>query len=152
VELIQIARFAPMAGTPAEPLWIEGEASYVEAGRGLHARVTPPAPDLIGWVAMVGGAPAALQACRVTGGEAGGLLSWCRPAYRRQGLFRAIQAQVDADLLDMGCAAIRSWVVPGPDAAAMGAAIAARGGALVGQRTMRDGLVYDEWLRPLRRG
>jgi hypothetical protein len=29
--------------------------------------------------------------------------------------------------------------------------VAARGGVLVGQRTMRDGLVYDEWLRPLRR-
>lgn len=149
--MIQIARFAPMAGTIAEPLWIEGEASYVETGRALHVHVTPPAPDLIGWVALVDGASAALQACRVTGSEASGLLSWCRPAYRRQGLFRAIQGQVDGDLLDMGCAAIRSWVVPGPDAVAMGAAIAARGGVLVGQRTMRDGLVYDEWLRPLRR-
>lgn len=143
-----------MGSTPAETLWREGEASYVETGRASRAEVTAPPPDLIGWVAFVDGAPAALQACRVVGSEAHGLLSWCRAAYRRQGLFRRIQGQVDRDLADMCVTAIRSWVVDGPDAAAMAAAIETRGGVCVGERIVAglSGAVrYAEYLRPLRR-
>jgi hypothetical protein len=118
---ILVQRYVPLAGSPAEALWREGEASYVEARLARHAVVSPPPPDLAGWCAEVDGQLAGLQACRLKPeiGEAYGLLSWVRPGYRQRGVFAAIQAAVDADLLAEGITAIRSWVVEGPAAAAM---------------------------------
>lgn len=68
--------------------------------------------------------------------------------YRRRGIFAAIQAAVDAALLAQGITAIRSWVVAGPEAEAMTAAIIARGGAKV-QEQVQGGVRYEEFLRPL---
>lgn len=151
---IEIRRLEPLIGSEAEALWHEGEASYVEAGRARHSQVTAPPPDLIGWCAVIDGEPAGLQACRLLpdAGEAHGLLSWVRPAWRRQGVFAAIQCAVDADLLAAGLTHIRSWVVEGPEAEAMAAAIIARGGAKVGEQlvTATEGeVLYHEYLRPL---
>lgn len=155
---MQVHRYEPLIGSLGEPLWLEGERSYVEAGRGLHAEVTRPPVDLIGWCAVAeGGELMGLQACRLGArGEAStvahGLLSWVRPAYRRRGVFAAIQAQVEEDLLARGITAIRSWVVEGPDEAAMVAAILARGGMPagvlhhpIGGRAVR----YSEFIRPI---
>ncbi len=153
---ILVQRYAPLAGSPAEALWREGEASYVEAGLARHVTVTAPPPDLVGWCAMLDGELAGLQACRLKPevGEAHGLLSWVRPGFRQRGVFAAIQAAVDADLLAAGVTAIRSWVVDGPGAAAMAAAIIARGGAKVREQqvlTATGAMVgYHEFLRPLR--
>jgi GNAT superfamily N-acetyltransferase len=153
---ITIECYTPLAGSPAEALWREGEASYVDAGRGRHAAVTAPPPDLVGWCAVLDGEMAGLQACRLKpeAGEAHGLLSWVRPAYRRRGVFAAIQAAVDRDLALQGLTAIRSWVVEGPDAAAMAAAIITRGGAKVAERSVTTAsggnVTYHEYLRPLR--
>ena len=96
---ILVQRYAPLAGSPAEALWREGEASYVEAGLARHAMVTAPPPDLVGWCAEIDGELAGLQACRLKPeiGEAHGLLSWVRPGFRQRGVFAAIQAAVDAD-------------------------------------------------------
>jgi hypothetical protein len=98
---ILVQRYAPLAGSPAEVLWREGEASYVEAGLARHSAVTAPPPDLIGWCALVDGELAGLQACRLKPeiGEADGLLSWVRPGLRQRGVFAAIQEAVDADLV-----------------------------------------------------
>jgi hypothetical protein len=154
--MISITRVAPMAGTDAEPLWREGEASYVNAGLGRHVRVTYPPPDLVGWLARVDGEAAGLQACRLPVGlpEAHGMLSWVRPAHRGAGVFAAIQAAVDAELLAEGRTHIRSWVVAGPEEAGMAAAIIARGGARIGVETIEteDGrsVRYAVFLRPLR--
>lgn len=153
---IMIERYAPLAGSPAEALWREGEASYVEAGLAGHAAVTTPRWDVIGWCALLDGEMAGLQACRLKSeaGEAHGLLSWVRPAYRRRGVFAAIQAAVDADLAVQDLIAIRSWVVEGPEAVAMAAAIVARGGTKVGERSVATVsgwiVTYHEYLRPLR--
>ncbi len=153
-----VQRYAPLAGSPAEALWREGEASYVEAGLARHGAVTAPPPDLIGWSALVDGESAGLQACRLLPevGEAHGLLSWVRPSFRQRGVFAAIQAKVDADLLAEGITTIRSWVVDGPGAAAMAAAIIARGGAKVGEHQVVTAagttVSYHEYLRPLREG
>ncbi len=152
---ILVQRYTPLAGSPAEVLWREGEASYVEAGLARHAAVTAPPPDLISWCAEVDGELAGLQACRLKpeSGEAHGLLSWVRPSFRQRGVFAAIQAAVDADLLAAGIIAIRSWVVDGPGAAAMAAAITARGGAKVGAPQVGTAagatVTYHEYLRPL---
>jgi hypothetical protein len=152
---ILVQRYARLVGSPAEALWREGEASYVEAGLARHAVVTAPPLDLIGWCAVVDGELAGLQACRLKPevGEAHGLLSWVRPGFRQRGVFAAIQVAVDADLVAAGITAIRSWVVDGPAAAAMAAAIIARGGAKVGEQhviTAAGSVVtYHEYLRPL---
>jgi hypothetical protein len=45
------SRYGPLAASPAEALWREGEASYVEAGLARHGTVTAPPPDLVGWCA-----------------------------------------------------------------------------------------------------
>ena len=86
-------------------------------------------------------------------GEGYGLLSWVRQGFRQRGVFAAIQTAVDADLLAAGVMAIRSWVVEGPSAAAMAAAIIARGGAKVaGQQVVTaasTAVIYHEFLRPL---
>lgn len=153
---MQVIRFAPLIGSPGEMLWAEGEASYVLAGRAIRATVTRPPVDLVAWCAeLEAGELGGIQACRLVTGEAGvahGLLSWVRPAYRRRGVFAAIQAAVDAALLAEGIGFLRSWVVEGPEEAAMAAAIEARGGARVGEvvhaiagRRVR----YAEFLRPL---
>ena len=153
---ILVQRYAPLAGSPAEALWREGEASYVEAGLARHITVTAPPPDLVGWCAEIEGELAGLQACRLLpeAGEAHGLLSWVRPSFRQRGLFAAIQAAVDAELLKQGFTSIRSWVVDGPTAAAMAAAIIARGGAKVGERRVATAagitVTYHEYRRPLR--
>ena len=121
-----------------------------------HAGVTAPPPDLVGWCAEIDGELAGLQACRLKPevGEAHGLLSWVRPGFRQRGVFAAIQAAVDADLLAAGVTAIRSWVVDGPGAAAMAVAIIARGGAKVAEQPVVAAtgatVTYDEYLRPLR--
>jgi hypothetical protein len=137
-----------MNGTAAEALWIEGEASYVLAGRASRAEVTAPPPDLIGWIAFCDGEPAAISACRIVGTEAHALLSYCRPTFRRRGLFKELQAVRRADLRDINCTVMRSWVVDGPDAHAMADAIMAHGGVLMGER-MVAGLAgpvrYDEY-------
>ncbi len=152
---ILVQRYAPLAGSPAETLWREGEASYVEAGLARHAVVTAPPPDLVGWCAEIEGELAGLQACRLLPevGEAHGLLSWVRPGFRQRGVFAAIQAAVDADLVAAGITTIRSWVVGGPGAAAMAAAIIARGGAKVGEQQVvtaaGTSVTYHEYLRPL---
>ena len=152
---IQVQRYAPLAGSPAEALWREGEASYVEAGLARHGAVTAPPPDLVGWCAEVDGELAGLQACRLKPeiGEAYGLLSWVRPSFRQRGVFAAIQAAVDADLLAVGIIALRSWVVDGPGAAAMAAAISTRGGAKVSEQQVGTAagatVAYHEYLRPL---
>jgi hypothetical protein len=77
--------------------------------------------------------------------------------FRQRGVFAVIQAAVDTDLLAAGIIAIRSWVVDGPGAAAVGAAIVARGGTKVRERLMHRlicggfvrvhavGLVCAEW-------
>lgn len=158
---MQVQRYEPLIGSPGEPLWLEGERSYVEAGRGFHQAVTRPPVDLVAWCAVAdGGELVGIQACRIGArGEAAtvahGLLSWVRPAWRRRGVFGAIQAQVDADLLARGITAIRSWVVEGPDETAMIAAILARGGMPagvllhpIGGRQVR----YSEFIRPLSAG
>ena len=62
-------------------------------------------------------------------GEVYGLLPWVRPDFCQRGVFAVIQAVVDAELVAAGITAIRSWVVDGPGAAAMAAAIIARVGA-----------------------
>jgi hypothetical protein len=153
---ILVQRYAPLAGSPAEALWREGEASYVEAGLARHAAVTTPPPDLIGWCAEIDGELAGLQACRLKPqiGEADGLLSWVRPGIRKRGVFAAIQAAADADLLAAGVTAIRSWVVDGPGAAEMAAAIIARGGAKVGEQHVvtaaGTAITYHEFLRPFK--
>jgi hypothetical protein len=155
---ILVQRYAPLAGSPAEALWREGEASYVEAGLARHAMVTAPPPDLVGWCAEIDGELAGLQACRLKPeiGEAHGLLSWVRPGFRQRGVFAAIQAAVDADLLAAGVTAIRSWVVDGPGVAAMATAISARGGARVGEQQVITAagttVTYHEYLRPIREG
>ena len=154
---MDIARYQPLYGSPGEALWAEGESSYVLAGRGQHEAVTRPAADLVGWCALSDtGAPIGIQVCRIAPdidpGIAHGLLSWVQPQYRRHGVFAAIQAQVDADLLAQGITAIRSWVVEGPAEDAMIAAILARGGQQVRaeMRTIRGAPVrYTEFLRPL---
>lgn len=152
---ILVQRYATLAGSSAETLWREGEASYVEAGLARHAAVTAPPPDLIGWCAVVDGELAGLQACRLKPeiGEAHGLLSWVRPGFRQRGVFAAIQAAVDADLLAAGVTAIRSWVVDGPGAAAMAAAIIARGGSKVSEQQVGTATgttaTYYEYLRLL---
>ena len=86
-----------------------------------------------------------MQACRLNpaAGEAHGLLSWLRPGFRQRGVFAAIQAAVDTDLLAEGLTHIRSWVVDGPGAAAMAAAIVAPGGTKGGGAVPGDG----EWQR-----
>lgn len=150
--MILVQCFDPLAGSPAEPLWHEGEASYVDDGRAMHSRVTPPPHDLLGWMATAYGAPAGLQACRIVGAEAHGVLSWVRPAHRGAGVFRAIQRAVDADLAARGVTHIRSWVVDGPEALGMAAAIVARGGAKVGERLVQAAagpVTYHEYRRPL---
>jgi hypothetical protein len=117
--------------------------------------VTAPPPDLIGWCAEIDDELAGLQACRLKPEltEAHGLLSWVRPGFRQRWIFAAIQAAVDADLLAAGIIAIRSWVVGGPGAAAMAAAIIARGGAKVGEQQVVAAcgatITYQEFLRPL---
>ena len=145
---MQILHYAPLIGSPAEALWHEGEASYVLAGRAERSVVTRPPADLVAWCALLDGELVGIQACRLTPlGEAGiahGVLSWVKPAYRRRGIFAAIQAAVDAALLAQGITAIRSWVVEGPDADAMAAAIVVRGGVKVGERGQQV-----EYLRPL---
>lgn len=156
---IDILLFQPLYGSPGEPLWHEGEASYVLAGRADRDAVTRPPPDLIGFCASVAGAGlVGLQACRLApagedAGVAHGLLSWVRPAYRRMGVFAAIQAAVDAHLLGLGFTAIRSTVVEGPDEDAMSAAIQARGGARTGVATLNLGagrtVRHAHYLRPL---
>ena len=152
---ILVQRYAPLTGSPAEALWREGEASYVEAGLARHRVVTAPPPDLVGWCAEIDGELAGLQACRLKPeiGEAHGLLSWVRPGFRQRGVFAAIQAEVDTDLLAAGVTAIRSWVVDGPGAAAMAAAICARGGAKVADQQVVTATgttaAYHEYLRPL---
>jgi hypothetical protein len=71
----------------------------------------------------------------------------------QRGDFAAIQAAVDAGLLAAGITAIRSWVVDGPGATAMAAAIIARGGAKVGEQQVGTAtgakVTYHEYLRPL---
>ncbi len=152
---IVVQRYGPLAGSPAEALWREGEASYVKAGLARHGAVTAPPPDLVGWCAEIDGELAGLQACRLKPeiGEAHGLLSWVRPSFRQRGVFAAIQIAVDAGLLAAGISAIRSWVVDGPGAAAMAAAIIARGGAKLGEQQMVTAtgttVTYHEFLRPL---
>jgi hypothetical protein len=152
---ILVQRYAPLAGSRAEALWREGEASYVEAGLARHAVVTAPPPDLIGWCAEIDGELAGLQACRLQPeiGEAHGLLSWVRPSFRQRGVFAAIQAKVDADLLAEGITAIRSWVVDGPGVVAMAAAIIARGGSKVSEQQVVTAagttITYHQFLRPL---
>jgi hypothetical protein len=88
--------------------------------------------------------------------EEDGLLSWVRPGFRQRGVFAAIQAAVDADLLAAGVTAIRSWVVDGPGVAAMATAISARGGARVGEQQVITAagttVTYHEYLRPIREG
>jgi hypothetical protein len=152
---IVVQSYGPLAGSPAEARWREGEASYGEAGLARHAVVTAPPPDLIGWCAVVDDELAGLQACRLKpeDSEAHGLLSWVRPGFRQRGVFAAIQAAVDADLVAAGVTAIRSWVVDGPSAAAMAAAITARGGAKAGEQQVVTAagttVTYREYLRPL---
>ena len=89
-------------------------------------------------------------------GEGYGLLSWVRQGFRQRGVFAAIQAAVDADLLAAGVTAIRSWVVDGPGVAAMATAISARGGARVGEQQVITAagttVTYHEYLRPIREG
>lgn len=85
-------------------------------------------------------------------GEGYGLLSWVRQGFRQRGVFAAIQTAVDADLLAAGVTAIRSWVVDGPGAAAMVAAIIACGGVNLGEQTVdaiASAVKYHEYLRPL---
>lgn len=162
---MQIMRFDPLAGSAGEALWREGEESYVLAGRTEARPVTAPPPGVLGWCAVApGGEVAGLQACRLVAapghpplpeGVAEGLLSWVRPAHRRRGVFRAIQAAVDADLLARGFVAIRSTVVGGGEEAAMAAAIAARGGAPVERRTVAapgGAVTSTVYLRPLTGG
>ncbi|NBW12656.1 MAG: hypothetical protein EBR82_31995 [Caulobacteraceae bacterium] len=150
-----VQRYAPLAGSPAEALWREGEASYVEVGLARHAVVTTPPPDMIGWCAEIDGELAGLQACRLKPeiAEAHGLLSWVRPGFRQRGVFAAIQVAVDAELVAAGITAIRSWVVDGPTADAMAAAIIARGGAKVAEQQIATATggsaTYHEYLRPL---
>jgi hypothetical protein len=138
VNAMQIIHYAPLIGSAGEALWHEGEASYVLAGRAERNAVTRPPADLVAWCAVVDGEHAGIQVCRLAPlGEAGvahGVLSWVGPAYRRRGVFAAIQAAVDAALLARGITAIRSSVVAGPDADAMAAAIVARGGRKLGER------------------
>jgi len=147
---MEILHYAPLIGSPGEALWHEGEASYVLAGLVERDAVTRPPVDLVAWCAVVDGDHAGIQVCRVAPrGETGvahGVLSWVRPAYRRRGIFAAIQEAVDAALLAQGVTAIRSWVIPGPDADAMAAAIVARGGRL----TATQGGGLAEFVRPLR--
>lgn len=152
---MQVLRYAPLRGSAAEVLWREGEASYVEAGRGRHRAVTDAPLDAEGWCAWLDGEMAGIQVCRLKpeAREAHGILSWVRPAFRRRGVFGTIQQQVDADLLAEGLTHIRSWVVEGPEADAMGAAIIARGGAKVAElpiSAVSGPVLYHEYLRPLR--
>ena len=67
--------------------------------------------------------------------------------------YPTIQAAVDEALLAQGITAIRSWVVAGPDADAMEAAIVARGGmrqTVAPRETVTgDQVQYVEFLRPL---
>jgi hypothetical protein len=154
---MQIIHYAPLIGSPGEALWHEGEASYVLAGRAERRAVTRPPVDLVAWCAVVDNEHAGIQVCRLAplneSGVAHGLLSWVKPAYRRRGVFAAIQAAVDAALLAQGMTAIRSWVVAGPDADAMEAAIVARGGmrqTVAPRETVTgDQVQYVEFLRPL---
>jgi hypothetical protein len=59
------SRYGPLAASPAEALWREGEASYVEAGLARHGVVTAPPPNLIGLCSVVKGELAGLQARRL---------------------------------------------------------------------------------------
>jgi len=96
-----------------------------------------------------------MQACRLKPeiGEAHGLLSWGRPGFRQRRIFAAIQPAVDAGLLAAGVTAIRSWVVGGPGAGAMAAAIIARSGAKVAETCVAaasaGSVISHEWLRQL---
>jgi len=149
---ITVTRFQPMRGTDAEALWLEGEASYVNRGKAGRTFVTPPHPENIGWVGYVDGAPAGIQVCRTFAGadHTWGLLSWTRREFRRLGVFRAIQIQVEIDLLASGISAIQSSVVEGEDAEATVAAIVARGGVSTGTRmvaTATGPVVYEDFRR-----
>ena len=52
-----------------------------------------------------------------------------RHSYRQRGFFAAIQAALDVDLMAAEVMAISFWMVDGPGAATMAAAIDARGGS-----------------------
>ena len=127
--MIAIEHQHPLTDT-ALALWDEGHASHL--GPNSVPAVPPPAPNLHAGVAMVDGAPAAIWACRFDPAlrRARGQLSYVRPAFRRKGVYRAMQAVYDRDIAAAGYLEIWSEVVEGPEAAGMKAAIEARGGVL----------------------
>ena len=135
---ILVQRYAPLTGSPAEVLWREGEASYVEVGLARHAAVTAPPPDVIGWCAVVDGELAGLQACRLLPelGEAHGPLSRVRPAYRRQKLCD-ITWDLTVDLLKQRGVTRLVYTVLA-SATAMKAACDKRGDRLVSHRYLRE--------------
>ena len=144
----------PLAGSDAEPLWYEGQHSYVDAGFGRNARVSAPPPDLVAWVAYVEGVPAGMQVCRLKPGNQSlyGLLSWVGPAYRALKLFNLIRVKMDADAIQLGYRDIVSEVVDGPEAAGMCAAIEARGGQKTGEivvSAVGGKVIYHQYRRSL---
>jgi GNAT superfamily N-acetyltransferase len=156
---ITITCYEPLIGSPAEALWREGEASYVEAGFGRHGEVTAPPADLIGWCVLVEGEPAALQVRRLLPdlAEAQSLLTWVRPVSRRRGIDALLRQHVDADLLARGFSQVRSWLVAAdrPGRFSYSETDARRRGAKVGEQVLHlvgRPVRYDEYLRSLSAG
>jgi GNAT superfamily N-acetyltransferase len=152
--MLTVIRCAPLRGSVAEPLWWEGEASYVGDGRAARDAVTAPAFDLLGWCALQDGAPVGLRAVRLHRGAAlaDSVLAWVRPAFRGQGVWRALAEASEAWLRAERIGVIRSTVVAGGSAAAMAAALASRGSRPTAEAvvTARVGpVVYAEWRQPL---
>lgn len=153
--MIEIRLLDPLRGSDAEPLWYEGEASYVEAGRGRHTVVTPPPKDLVAWVAYVDGQPVGLHAVRRKPEEQNlyGMLAWVKPEFRGLKLFNFMRRQMDIDSIGLGYQRLISEVVDGPESPGMRAAIENMGGQKTGEvvvQTASGPVVYHQYSRPLK--
>ena len=147
---------APIFGTDAEPLWYAGMRDITDNGKNAAGRVTPPDGRWHAWVAYVDGVPAALQLSelRLAEGESEGKLTYVVPSFRGLRLYAAIQARMDADLLDLGITHAVFTMPDTPTSDALETLVLQRGGRKVAERdaSLPSGAArMREYRRALRR-